>query len=120
MNEYYESHHRYDFDPENREKKRLLDYVRKTVGIENVMVGDQIVNEPLFRNRKVFGKTRFILLRDGIIIRTTHNRMHRIGRVLKNYKLYTGRPKKTDAEKKKSKHDYNVWYYQFHTKRVIG
>lgn len=121
---YYESRHLYDSNPDNREKKRVLDYIRKTVGIENVEIGDQIVNEPILSTRHIFGKTRYMLIRDGRILVSSYKgrqlKISRIGRLLKDYKFYSGRPRKTDAEKKKSKHDYNVWYYQFNTKGIIS
>jgi hypothetical protein len=115
--------YRYRHKKENREQKRVSDYIRKTVGIENLMIGDQIVNEPIHSNRHIFGKTRYMMTRQGKIViisyakkRSRNIKGHtRLGRLLKDYKLYSGRPRKTAAEKKQAKHDYNVQYYLTHS-----
>jgi hypothetical protein len=95
---YPESAYRYDHDPENRERKRLFDYIRKGIGVENLDIGDSIVNEPLSKFRP---KALFMVVRKGIII--VSSKRSKVGRPLRKYNANTDTgalPRFTPEEKR--------------------
>ena len=103
---YPESQYRYEHNPENRERKRLFDYIRKTVGIEKLEIGDSIVNEPLSKFRP---KALFMVVRKGVIIASS--RRSKKGRTLRKYNAHSDTgvlPRFTPEERRISNKTYKT------------